>query len=150
MAERKCFICGTDLTVTETSINGGWGKYKLTISGVKAFSCPKCGEKVFSADETKMIQELGKSLSNINGNDRPDLLNVSETADLLRISNQSIYNMVKDGRLKAVKMGREWRFIRKDIESIINGDNFLIAAANYQRGPNNKDEDTIQKHLMSM
>jgi len=150
MADRKCYICGTEMNETETSINGGWGKYKLTITGVKAYSCPKCGEKVFSSEEVKMVQELGKTLSNINNRDKPDLLNVSETADLLRISNQSVYNMIKDGRLKAVKMGREWRFMRKDIESIINSGSTSLAARNYQQNSTNNDEATIQKHLIEM
>ena len=47
MINRKCYICGTEMNETEASINGGWGKYKLTISGVRAYECPKCGEKVF-------------------------------------------------------------------------------------------------------
>ena len=150
MDNRKCYICGTDMNETETSINGGWGKYKLTISGVKAYSCPKCGEKVFSSEEVKMVQELGKTLSYINSEDKPDLLNVSETADLLRISNQSVYNMIKDGRLKAVKMGREWRFMRKDLESIFNSDSISLAARNCRQDSTKNDEETIQKYLNEM
>jgi YgiT-type zinc finger domain-containing protein len=38
----------------------GWGKYRLTIDGVKAYVCPNCGEIVFSAEEVHMLQELGK------------------------------------------------------------------------------------------
>lgn len=36
--------------------------------------------------------------------------------------------MIKDGRHKAVKMGREQRFMRKDIESLMNGHDFQAAA----------------------
>jgi excisionase family DNA binding protein/YgiT-type zinc finger domain-containing protein len=123
MDNKKCYICGTDMIETTTSIKAGWGKYKLTIDGVKAFKCPKCGEEIFTNEEANMIQELGKDLYHIDANERPNLLNVSETADLLRISNQSVYNMLKDGRLKAVKTGREWRFKRSDIESVLHYDN---------------------------
>lgn len=58
-----------------------------------------------------------------------DVLNLTEVADILRVSNQTIYNMIKDGRIKAVKFGREWRFNRKDIDAYING-SYDIAARN--------------------
>ena len=36
-------------------------------------------------------------------NDKPavGILNLEETADYLRVSNQTVYNMIKDGRIKA-------------------------------------------------
>lgn len=44
-----------------------------------------------------------------------DILNLNETADYLRVSKQTIYNMIKDGRIKAYKVGREWKILRSDI-----------------------------------
>ena len=44
-----------------------------------------------------------------------DILNLNETADYLRVSKQTVYNMIKDGRIKAYKVGREWRFFRSNI-----------------------------------
>lgn len=44
-----------------------------------------------------------------------DILNLNETADYLRISKQTVYNMIKDGRIKAYKVGREWKILRSDI-----------------------------------
>lgn len=147
MENRVCFVCNEKMNKTETSIEAGWGKYKLTISGIEAFQCPKCGEKIFSMSEMKMIQELGKNLSYLSPDDeRPVLLNLSQTADLLRVSNQTIYNMIRDGRLKAVKLGREWKFNRKDIESIMSGEVALIAVNNNE----NKTDDTNKKHLATM
>lgn len=128
MVERKCFVCGVEMQEKTTSIKAGWGKYILTIEGVKAYVCPKCGEEVFTTKEAQMIEELSKNLSGVESSMKPDLLNVSETADLLRISPQSVYNMIKDGRLKAIKAGREWRFMRKDIKSMLSGRDLSIAA----------------------
>lgn len=44
-----------------------------------------------------------------------DILNLNETADYLRVSKQTVYNMIKDGRIKAYKVGREWKILRSDI-----------------------------------
>lgn len=44
-----------------------------------------------------------------------DILNLNETADYLRVSKQTVYNMIKDGRIKAYKLGREWKILRSDI-----------------------------------
>lgn len=44
-----------------------------------------------------------------------DILNLNETADYLRVSKQTVYNMIKDGRIKVYKVGREWRFFRSNI-----------------------------------
>lgn len=60
-----------------------------------------------------IIQYISRSLENTQVGDKPDVLNLTEVADLLRVSNQTIYNMIKDGRIKAIKFGREWRFNRK-------------------------------------
>lgn len=44
-----------------------------------------------------------------------DILNLNETAGYLRVSKQTVYNMIKDGRIKAYKVGREWKILRSDI-----------------------------------
>lgn len=33
----------------------------------------------------------------------------------MRVSRQTVYNMIKDRRIKAYKVGREWRFFRSNI-----------------------------------
>lgn len=44
-----------------------------------------------------------------------DILTLKDTAQYLRVTKQTVYNMVKKGRIKAYKVGREWRFFRSDI-----------------------------------
>ena len=44
-----------------------------------------------------------------------DVLTLKETAEYLRVSRQTVYNMIKDRRIKAYKVGREWRFFRSNI-----------------------------------
>ena len=44
-----------------------------------------------------------------------DILTLKETAEYLRVSRQTVYNVIKDRRIKAYKVGREWRFFRSNI-----------------------------------
>lgn len=52
--------------------------------------------------------------------------------------------MIKDGRLKAHKFGREWRFIRKDIEG---EEAYGIAARGKTGELDEKDAEIISKYL---
>jgi excisionase family DNA binding protein len=44
---------------------------------------------------------------------------LEEVARYLDVSNQTVYNMIRDNRIKAYKIGREWRFHPADIEEHI-------------------------------
>ena len=49
----------------------------------------------------------------------PEILTLPEVAKMLRVSHQTIYNMIRDGRLKGYKVGREWRFLKKDMDDYL-------------------------------
>lgn len=139
----KCYICNHDMEKKITSIDTGWGDYKLTVNGVSAYVCPECGEVILDSKDASMLQKLSRSLEETES--KPDILNLTEVADLLRVSNQTIYNMIKDGRIKAVKFGREWRFNRKDIDSYING-SYDIAARNKKGQIDSVIAEIIEKY----
>lgn len=120
-------------------ITSGWGEYELAIKGVKAFVCQDCGAISLQADEVKMMEDISRGFAERPEEERPDYLNVEETADLLRVSTQTIYNMIRSGRLKGTKFGREWRFLRKNIESLIEPER-AIAARN--ASTQNYEEDS--------
>ena len=44
---------------------------------------------------------------------------LEEVAKYLEVSNQTVYNMIRDKRIRAYKVGREWRFHPADIEGHI-------------------------------
>jgi excisionase family DNA binding protein len=44
---------------------------------------------------------------------------LEEVARYLGVTHQTVYNMIRDGRIKAYKVGREWRFHPSDIEAHI-------------------------------
>ena len=109
----KCINCNNEMVNKLTKVDITWGSYTITIDGISAFVCDECGEKMLSFEDSKMVQKLAISLTDIIP--QKEILNITETAELLRVSNQSVYNMIKDGRLKAIKIGREWRFMRKKL-----------------------------------
>jgi excisionase family DNA binding protein len=50
-----------------------------------------------------------------------DLLTTKQLQDLLRIDRTTIYRMLNDGRLTGIKVGGQWRFPRKEVESLLSG-----------------------------
>ena len=50
-----------------------------------------------------------------NWRDVPVLLTVAETARIADVHYNTIQNLVKSGKLKAKKIGREWRISKKDL-----------------------------------
>ena len=131
----------------DIEITSGWGEYELALKGVRAFVCEKCGAISLRAEEVKMMEDISRGFAERPEDERPDYLNVEETADLLRVSTQTVYNMIKSGRLKGTKFGREWRFLRKNLESLIQPDQ-AIAARNTSTQNYEKDSailDAIRK-----
>ena len=52
-------------------------------------------------------------------NDLPEVLTLSELAIFLKVTNQTIYNMIWDKRIPAFKAGRSWRIKREDVAKYI-------------------------------
>ena len=47
------------------------------------------------------------------------VLTVPEVADLLRMSRQTIYNMIRAGKIPHFRVGNKVRFSRADIEAMM-------------------------------
>jgi excisionase family DNA binding protein len=45
------------------------------------------------------------------------VMTVKEVSDFLRIPLSTIYDLVKSGKLRGAKFGRQWRFLEEDILS---------------------------------
>lgn len=50
----------------------------------------------------------------------PKVYTIEEVAAILHMTRRSIYSYVKEGKLKAVKMGRFWRVSQKNLEEFID------------------------------
>jgi excisionase family DNA binding protein len=43
------------------------------------------------------------------------LLTVGEVADVMRVSNMTVYRLIKSGQLAAIRVGKNYRIRRRDV-----------------------------------
>lgn len=146
---QSCPVCGGTVKHMHVEDEAIWGKYAIKVSGIEADVCDSCGERYYSVEDAEVLEKIAKALSESDSQpvtgDGTALLNLSETAKILRVSNQSIYNMIKDGRIKAAKVGREWRFRLAEIKSLLSSGSDLPLAARNSREISQHDKEIIEK-----
>ena len=52
-----------------------------------------------------------------------NLLTARQVQEILKVDRITVYRMLQDGRLKATKIGQQWRFARSEVERLISGEN---------------------------
>jgi excisionase family DNA binding protein len=52
------------------------------------------------------------------------LLMVREVAELMRVSNMTVYRLIKAGDLPALRVGKNFRIRRSDVEGYLGGRSF--------------------------
>ncbi|MCX8118312.1 MAG: helix-turn-helix domain-containing protein [Desulfobacterota bacterium] len=50
--------------------------------------------------------------------DSEEVLSVKEVSRYLKIPVSTVYKLAQDGRVPAVKLGKHWRFLKKDIDHL--------------------------------
>lgn len=55
-----------------------------------------------------------------DGSGAPQLLTVAEVADLLRVSNMTVYRLIKAGDLAALRVGKNYRIRRQDLDAYLS------------------------------
>lgn len=60
--------------------------------------------------------------TNMDGNAQPDneILTVLEVAHFLRVPKSTVYKLARLGQLPASKIGKHWRFLRRDIHDWVH------------------------------
>jgi excisionase family DNA binding protein len=48
------------------------------------------------------------------------LLTVGEVADVMRVSNMTVYRLIKGGQLGAIRVGKNYRIRRNDVERYLS------------------------------
>ena len=64
-----------------------------------------------------------------------DLLTTKELQELLKVDRTTVYRMLKDGRLAGIKIGEQWRFLRKEVTGLLAGSPSEPAASASGRMP---------------
>lgn len=49
------------------------------------------------------------------------LLTVAEVAGLLRVSNMTVYRLIKNGELSAIRVGKNYRIRQADLDAYLSG-----------------------------
>jgi excisionase family DNA binding protein len=57
------------------------------------------------------------------------LLTTRQVQELLKVDRTTIYRMVESGQLPAVRVGKQWRFARTDLDQLLNGAKLPAAAS---------------------
>ena len=50
---------------------------------------------------------------------RPAFLTVAEVADMLRVSNMTVYRLINAGSLPAVRVGKSYRLTEADVDTYL-------------------------------
>ncbi len=50
---------------------------------------------------------------------RPAYLTVAEVADMLRVSNMTVYRLINAGSLPAVRVGKSYRLTEADVDAYL-------------------------------
>ena len=64
-----------------------------------------------------------------------DILNIKDVANYLRIPVSTIYKLAQDGKVPAVKVGKHWRFLKKDLQLL-----FVQKEEEHSQIPENKEK----------
>lgn len=64
---------------------------------------------------------------------------IDEVVDLLHVTKRSIYSYIKNGKLKAVKVGKYWRVTQENLEGFLSKGT-KSATASYRVKPNGGSE----------
>lgn len=80
------------------------------------------GDKETLEEVVKMLRFQEETIEKLEAlNERlrmreKSMWDIDDVAKYLEVSNQTVYNMIRDKRITAYKVGREWRFHPADIE----------------------------------
>lgn len=149
-----CYICGGEMQKIKKDVEATWKGRTIVFRGMDAWVCEACGEQAYEPDDVRLMQGLIQGT--LNRREYPEVMNVEEVADLLRVSNQTVYNLVKSGQLPGTKVGREWRFIRAQILALVKGENYFEQAVGLEarevegNAISANNTETIQRHLAGM
>jgi excisionase family DNA binding protein len=47
-----------------------------------------------------------------------EILKIKELSDYLKIPSSTIYKLIQEGKLPAIKLGKHWRILKRDIENL--------------------------------
>ncbi len=59
-----------------------------------------------------------KIISSLRTMSSDEILNIREVSQYLKIPVSTVYKLVQEGKVPAVKFGKHWRFLKKDLDHL--------------------------------
>ena len=85
----KCYVCGGEMRKAKRDIEANWKGRQLVFRGLEAWVCGNCGEQAYDPEDVRLMQNVMRGLELDEA--PPQIMNVQEVADLLRVSSQTVY-----------------------------------------------------------
>jgi YgiT-type zinc finger domain-containing protein len=80
----ECYACGGEMKKVHKDIETNWKGRTVVFRGLEAWVCETCGEQAYEANDARLMQNLIRATE--LDVDQPEVMNVEEVADLLRVS----------------------------------------------------------------
>lgn len=135
----KCTICGAEMLKKQMDVDKAWKGRTITFRGLDVQVCEGCGIKVYDSSDVELMESFVEGT--LEKSDYPKVMNVEEVSRFLRITPQSVYNMLRDGRISATKVGREWRFSKESIMSIFDKTEPILCYRSNESGADKVQEE---------
>lgn len=52
-----------------------------------------------------------------------DVLTTKEATEYLRIARTTLFKLIKQGRIRTTKAGRDYRFLKEELDKFLRGEN---------------------------
>jgi excisionase family DNA binding protein/YgiT-type zinc finger domain-containing protein len=153
-----CYLCSGTMKQVKKDVESNWKGRTVVFKGLEPWVCENCGEEAYEPVDVDIMQSLIRGTS--AAEPLPEVMNIEEVADLLRVSTQTIYTLARLGKLPATKIGREWRFSRNKVLELLNSNTsgeesvssqmVALAARNLNSQISSRDKAAIMKHVTEM
>ena len=97
----KCYICSGNMKQTSKQVEGNWKGRTVIFKGLAPWVCEKCGEEAYEPADVDVTQSLIQGTS--EAKPAPEIMNIEEVADLLRVSTQTVYTLARTGSYRQRK-----------------------------------------------
>ena len=115
-----CPNCKSLLTEKETSIEATTNGMEVSMKGIPLYYCEACQSFHLYATDIQPAISLLRPNQPLPVNTANYLYTLEEVANMLRVTKQTVYNMLWKGRIKGQKSGREWRIPATELERLQN------------------------------
>lgn len=77
-----------------------------------------------------------------------ELLTTRQVQSILQVDRTTIYRMLKDGRLRGVKVGQQWRFHDTDVRALLSGETNGVRPKQFRSVDTHLHTPEIEQHAL--